>query len=65
MYGLSGSAYFPHYPKNGVVLGRKLLNIKSLSEKFLFQEESSDILLKMYVGLHVKYPLLLRDFNGT
>jgi hypothetical protein len=36
MYGLSGSTYFPLYPQNSVTLGRKLLKIKSLSEKVLF-----------------------------
>jgi hypothetical protein len=30
---------------------------------FSFQEEMSEILLKMYIGLHVKYRLLLADFN--
>ena len=51
--------------------GKKLLNIKFvmlsiLSETFLilrrFQRE---ILPKMYIGLHVKYPLFLPEFNET
>ena len=28
-----------------------------------FSEELTEILLKMYTGLHVKYPLFLLDFN--
>ena len=30
-----------------------------------FQEEVSEIWSKMYIGLHVKYPLFLSDFNET
>ena len=32
---------------------------------FSFYEELSEMLSKMYIGLHVKYPLLLLDFNKT
>jgi hypothetical protein len=32
---------------------------------FSFYEELSEILTKMYIGLHVKYRLLLPDFNET
>jgi len=32
---------------------------------FLFYEELSEICLKMCIGLHVKYPLFLSDFNET
>jgi hypothetical protein len=31
----------------------------------IFQEELSKIWSKMYIGLHVQYPLLLSDFDGT
>jgi hypothetical protein len=40
MYGLYGSTYFPHYPPNGVTLGRKLLNIKSTKNVY-FRKNSS------------------------
>jgi hypothetical protein len=32
---------------------------------FSFYEELSEIWSKIYIGLHVKYRLLLSDFNGT
>ena len=32
---------------------------------FSFYEELSEILSKMYIGLYVKYRLLLSDFNET
>jgi len=32
---------------------------------FSFEEEFSDILLKMYIFRHVKCPLFLPDFNET
>ena len=32
---------------------------------FSFQEELGEILLYMYVSLHVKYPSFLSDFNET
>jgi len=34
-------------------------------EHFSFEEELSEIWSKMYIGLHVKYPLFLTDFNET
>jgi hypothetical protein len=34
-------------------------------KRFSFQEEMRDIWSKMYIGLHVKHPLFLSDFNGT
>jgi len=30
-----------------------------------FEEEMSEILLKMYIVFHVKYPLYLSNFNET
>jgi len=39
-----------------------LLHILSL-QYLLFSEEVSAIRSDMYVGLHVKYPLFLSDFN--
>jgi hypothetical protein len=32
-------------------------------ENFLFQEELSEILLKIFIGLHLKYLLFLSDSN--
>jgi hypothetical protein len=37
----------------------------SLSETFFFLRELSEILLKMYVSLHIEYPLFLSNFNAT
>jgi hypothetical protein len=34
-------------------------------EHFSLWQEFSEILLKMYIGLHVKYPLFLSDCNET
>jgi hypothetical protein len=34
-------------------------------KQFSFYEELNEILLKMYIGLHVQYPLFLSDFNET
>jgi len=31
---------------------------------FSFYDELNEICSKMYIGLHVKYPLFLSDFNG-
>jgi len=39
--------------------------LKFCLKHFVFLEELSEILLKMYIGLHVKYLLLLSDFNET
>ena len=67
---------FSHYLINGQFSGKKkkqLLNVKcvlwfslQLSLKyFSLHKELSDIWSKMYIGLHVKYPLFLPDFNET
>jgi len=40
---------------------KKKIFLKSL----LFQEELSEMWSKMCIGLHVKYRLLLLDFNET
>ena len=63
---------FPHNLINDTIFEKKKsLNIKCmfpaslqhLSETFfLFQEKLSEI-SKIYIGLHVKYPLFLSDFN--
>ena len=61
---------FPHYLIKDTVLEKKmLLNAKYvlwfllqvLSKHFSFWEELNEILSKMYIGLHVKYRLLIYD----
>jgi hypothetical protein len=41
------------------------VSLQRLSETFVIQEEISEMWLEMYIGLHVKYPLFLSDFNKT
>ena len=61
---------FPHYFTNGTFFSKKLLNIKHvfwfslqlLSEKSVVLKR---ILSQIYIGLLVKYPLFLYDFNET
>ena len=65
--------YFSTLPHKRHDLRKKLLNIKHvfwfslllLSEHFSFYEELSEIWQEMYIGLQVKYPLFLSDFNET
>jgi hypothetical protein len=38
---------------------------KFLLKHFSFYEELREIWSKMYIGLHVKYPIFLSDFNET
>jgi hypothetical protein len=64
---------FPHYLVNGTIFGRKLLNIKRvfrvflqlLSETFFIVGRTERDMIEMCVGLHVKWPLFLSDFNET
>jgi hypothetical protein len=63
--------YFP-YLINGTIFRKKLLNTKlvfwfslQLWNIFAFQEEFSEILSQIYIIDHVKYPLVLQDFNQT
>jgi len=52
---------------------KKMLNIKLSFDflcnfslkRFSVQEEPNQIWSKMYIGLHVKHPSYLSDFNGT
>jgi hypothetical protein len=64
----------PHYLTNVTIFEKKkLLNTKFvfwfslqlLSETFLIVMRISEILLKMYIGLHEKYRLFLSDINET
>ena len=41
------------------------MHLKIYLKHFSFLEELSEILLKMYIGLHVKYWLFLLDFMST
>jgi hypothetical protein len=53
--------------------GKKLLNIKCvvwfplqlLSEEFFILRGTERDMIKMFIGLHVKYPLFFSDFNET
>ena len=66
---------FPHYLTNGMIFERKkkLLIIKCvfwfslpcLSETILILKRTERDMIKLYVGLHVTYPLFLSDFNET
>jgi hypothetical protein len=65
---------FPHYLINGKIKkNKKLSNIKCvfsfslqlLSETYLILTRIERNTIKMYIGLHVKYPLFLSDFNET
>ena len=47
-------------PKMGVLIFSTFL-----SEKFLMITRNDRNMIKMYIGLHVKYPLFLSDFNET
>ena len=56
-----------------MIFGGGLLNKKAcfdfsvrlLSEKFLILGITERDVIKMYIGLHVKYPLFLWDINET
>ena len=61
-----------HYLINMIFRGKNLLKIKRvfwlslrlLPQTFLTPRTQWDM-IKMYIGLHVKYPLFLLDFNNT
>ena len=64
---------FPHYLKKAQFSKKKMLlnikyvfwfSLKLLSETFLVLRRI-EILSKMYIGLHVKYPLFLSDSTKT
>ena len=67
---------FPHYLRNGKIFGgeKKCYWTQHVCFDFLhniylqyisFYEEMRDIVSKMCIGLHVKYPLFLSYFNET
>jgi hypothetical protein len=67
------SQYFSTLPYKGKIFERKnLLNIKcdlvfftNLSEIFIILRIIELDIIKICIGHHVKYPLLLSDFNDT
>jgi hypothetical protein len=42
---------------------RVLIFFTTLSETFLILRRNERNMIKMYIGLHAKYPLFLSDFN--
>jgi len=72
-FGLSGCTVFFHVSHKRPDLKIKVTGNKTcvsifstiLSEIFLILKEMSEIWSKMYIGLHVKYPLFSSDFNET
>ena len=64
---------FSHYLTNGTVVERKLLNIKCLFRfslqllpgTFLIIRIIEKDIIKVYIGLFVKYPLFSLEFNET
>jgi len=58
---------------NGTIFRRKsystqnvfLVSLQLLSETFPILRRTERDMIKMYIGLHVKYPLFLSDFNET
>jgi hypothetical protein len=74
IYCLSTSTIFFHIVINGMIFEKdKLLNVKcvlwfslqTLYETFIILRRTEEIWSKIYIGLHVKLPLLLSDFNET
>ena len=62
---------FPHYLTNGTIFWKKSYRTQNVCFDFLynfrlkhfsFQEEMSEILSQMYIGLHVKGPVILVGF---
>jgi len=65
---------FPHYLVNSMIIGKKVFENKTcfdcttcFGNTSHSEENSRDLwsLSQMYFGLHVKYTLLLSDFNET
>jgi hypothetical protein len=71
--GLPGSKMFPHYLRNGTISeGKKSYWTKNacfaflynpFSETFLILRRTEQEMIKMHVGLRVKWQLFLSDFN--
>jgi hypothetical protein len=64
---------FPHYLINGTIFEKKVIEYEMcvssfsivLCETFLILREIERDMIKMYIGLHVKYALFLSDLNET
>jgi competence transcription factor ComK len=59
---------FPHYLINSVIFGKHVLNIQCVfwfSLQLLSETFIPGIIQPEVIGLHVKYPLLMPDFNKT
>ena len=63
---------FPHYLINGTIFEKRIYRTQNVyfdflyqlfSEVFLILKELSKTGKQMYIGLHIKYPLFLSDFN--
>ena len=65
--------YFPLYLINGTIFEKNITEHKICFDflydvcpkHFSFYEELSEIWSKMYIGVHVRYPLFLSDFHET
>jgi len=64
---------FPPYLVRDTIFERKLLDLEcvlifptALPERFIIlRRNDRDMILKMCIGLHVKYPVFVSDFDGT
>ena len=64
---------FPHYLTNGTIFEKKVTEREmcvsifstDLSKTFLILRRNEEIWSKMSIGLHLKYPSFLSDFNET
>ena len=70
--GLLALQFFPHYLINGTIFRKKgiehemcVLIFSIMFEAFLILRGTERDVIKIYVGLHVKYSFYLSDFNET
>jgi len=69
--GLSGcKIFFPHYLINAtmfekVIKQKMCFDVLNNFERFLILKTADRNLIKMYIGLHAKYPLFLAHFNKS
>ena len=64
---------FAYFLKNGTIFAKKITEYKryififstTLSEMILIRRQLNEIWWRMFIGLHVKYPLFLSDCNET
>jgi hypothetical protein len=62
---------FPLYLTNGMIFDKKnieyevcVFSLQIFNETFLIIRQVPRYITIIYIGFHVKYPLLLSDFNG-